>query len=200
MLKKHGGCSECIEMVESAMDSRKRDKGGSIMAVIDDYTGPAMEFITRGFMCVNEGDLDGAIVNYTQALRLDPKNGAAYANRGNAYFMKGDHHRAIEDCTQAIELDFLGKFGLAYQVRGIAYSQIGEDDLALPDLDRAIMVAPNEPYTHFIRGAVYFKKGKYAQAIADYERALLLEPDSPLAVHWKQMLEKARQAQATQRR
>ena len=52
-----------------------------------------------------KGDYDKAIADYTEAIRLDPKNAEAYCNRGHAYEEKGDYDKAIADCTEAIRLD-----------------------------------------------------------------------------------------------
>src|SRR5579871_17405 len=52
-----------------------------------------------------KGDLDRAIADDDQAIRLDPKYAIAHYNRGNAWFAKGDFDRAIADYDQAIRLD-----------------------------------------------------------------------------------------------
>jgi tetratricopeptide (TPR) repeat protein len=49
--------------------------------------------------------LNKAIDDYTQAIRLDPDNAAAYSNRGNAYYGKGDYQRTRADWEQALRLD-----------------------------------------------------------------------------------------------
>jgi tetratricopeptide (TPR) repeat protein len=48
---------------------------------------------------------DEAIAACSRLLALDPKNAAAYNNRGWAYDGKGDYDRAIADLDQAIWLD-----------------------------------------------------------------------------------------------
>src|SRR5689334_11763976 len=49
-------------------------------------------------------DLDAAIVEYTQALALQPDSADAYQGRGLAYYGQGDVDRAIADFTQALAL------------------------------------------------------------------------------------------------
>ena len=46
-----------------------------------------------------------AIADFEQAIKLDPKFAAAYANRGTAYYDKRDYDRAIADFDQAIQLN-----------------------------------------------------------------------------------------------
>ncbi len=45
----------------------------------------------------NKGDYDRAIADFTEAIRLDPKLGSAFSNRGLAYEKKGGFDRAIAD-------------------------------------------------------------------------------------------------------
>ena len=49
-------------------------------------------------------DLDGAIADFNQAIRLDPNYALAYRNRGNAKRKKGDVDGAIADYNRAIKL------------------------------------------------------------------------------------------------
>src|ERR1700736_2539625 len=62
-------------------------------------------FLNRGVEYVAKGDLDHAIADYDEAIRLDPKFVNAYYRRGNSYYSKGDYDRAIADYDEAIRLD-----------------------------------------------------------------------------------------------
>jgi tetratricopeptide (TPR) repeat protein len=46
------------------------------------------------------GDLDGAIADYTKAIELNPRYAAAYVNRGVARKTKGDLDRAMPTMTK----------------------------------------------------------------------------------------------------
>ena len=48
---------------------------------------------------------DNAIADYDQAIRLDPSDAMAYANRGAAWKEKGDLGKATADYDQAIRVD-----------------------------------------------------------------------------------------------
>ena len=50
-------------------------------------------------------EYDKAIADYNEAIRLDPKDAAAYDNRGNAWQAKGEYDKAIADYNEAIRLD-----------------------------------------------------------------------------------------------
>ena len=42
--------------------------------------------------------------DYNEAIHLKPDYADAFSNRGNAYYLKGDYDRAIQDNSQAIHL------------------------------------------------------------------------------------------------
>ena len=49
-------------------------------------------------------DFSGALKDYDEAIRLNPKHGPAYANRGSLRFNSGDQKGALEDFNQAVML------------------------------------------------------------------------------------------------
>ena len=51
------------------------------------------------------GEHDKAIADYSEAIRVDPKEADAYINRGSVFESKGELDRAIADFSQAIRLD-----------------------------------------------------------------------------------------------
>ncbi len=59
---------------------------------------------------MKQGDLDNAVADFTEAIRLQPKNPAAFALRSLAYGKKGDQAKAAEDLAQAKKLGVTPKF------------------------------------------------------------------------------------------
>ena len=87
------------------------NKGSGLFGkdIIPDPLG-AVGYDTRGNAYLQKGDLDKAVADFTQAIRLigiaAPQAAATeYCNRGIAYRRKGDLNRAILDHTQAIRLN-----------------------------------------------------------------------------------------------
>ena len=121
-----------------------------------------------------KGDLDKAIADYTEAIRLNPKDADAYGNRGYAYAAKGDLDKAIADCTEAIRLN--PKDADAYVNRGWAYGEKGDFGKAIADYSEAIRLNPKDADAHRGRGYDYDMKGDRDKAIADYTEAIRLNP------------------------
>src|SRR5580704_15845876 len=76
-------------------------------------------YANRGTEYKNKGDLDRAIADYSEAIRLDPEHVKAYNNRGITWAAKGELDRAIADYSEAIRLD--PKYVDAYDNRGDAW-------------------------------------------------------------------------------
>jgi len=121
------------------------------------------------------GDVDGAIAAYTQAIRLDPKNAEAYAQRARMRACTHELGKAIADYTEAIRLDPKNYF--AYCERARICEMKGDVDKAIADWTIAIPLAPpGDSYDvadiFFARGWFYGKKGELDKAIADYSEVV----------------------------
>ena len=62
-------------------------------------------YYNRGVSWLDKGELDKAISDYSQAIRLDPKFVQAYTNRGIVWSGKDQLDKAIADYNEAIRLD-----------------------------------------------------------------------------------------------
>ena len=101
----------------------------------------ANAYINRGIAWRAKGDLDRAIADYNEAIRLNPKDANAYASRGKAWGDKGDLDRAIADWNEAIRLN--PKDSDLYRNRGYLYFYMGDFAVAAADLLRANDIADN---------------------------------------------------------
>jgi tetratricopeptide (TPR) repeat protein len=112
----------------------------------------ALAYFNRGNAHSDLGDKQGAIEDYTQAIKIDPNFALAYFNRGVTRFDLGDKQGEIEDYTQAIKID--PNFALAYFNRGAARLDLGDKHGAIKDFQ----IAAN----------IYIKEGKET----DYQDAM----------------------------
>ena len=86
-----------------------------------------------------QGRIEEAITEYSEAIRLEPEYAAAYYNRGQAYFTLGQAQLAIQDFDDAIRLSpDHPELPLAHVGRAMAYTLLGEDEEAQRDISRAV--------------------------------------------------------------
>jgi uncharacterized protein (TIGR02145 family) len=137
--------------------------------------GMASECVDRGRAHEENGDIDKALVDYTEAIRLDPNYEDAYCCRGNVYSKTGHIDMAIADYNKAIHID--PKYIGAYYCRGCAYGDRGDADKAIADYSTAIQLDPRYALAYWGRGNTYKNKGDLDRALADYNNAIAFDPD-----------------------
>jgi lipoprotein NlpI len=98
----------------------------------------------RGIAYYAKGELDHAIADLDEAIRLNPKDKDALANRANTYRAKGNLDRAIADYDQLVQLD--PRNARAYFHRARFYWQGASFAKSLADLDQANQLNPKDAY------------------------------------------------------
>ena len=76
-----------------------------------------------------------ALMDFTTAIGLSPRNPYLYYNRASVYLRRKDYARAIDDYTQAIALD--AALAEAWYNRGLAYIESGRTGEGIADLSKA---------------------------------------------------------------
>jgi lipoprotein NlpI len=142
----------------------------------------ALAYNSRGIAYYNEKDLDRAVADYSEAIRLDPKYAAAYNNRGVAYRDRGDFDGAIADFSDAILL--APNYAFAFGNRGVAYFQKKDLDRAIADFNDVILLDPKSVPAYRTRGLAYLYSGNLAGALADVSQASELDPRDPYSALW----------------
>jgi tetratricopeptide (TPR) repeat protein len=129
----------------------------------------AKEHFDKGAALSGRGDWDAAILEYTNAINIDPNCAEAYNGRGSAYIWKKDYDRAIVDYTQAIKI--CPNYTEAYNCRGVAYSWKNDYGRAIADYTQAITLWPYYAEAYKNRAKAYSAKGNKTLAGADYAMA-----------------------------
>ncbi len=133
-------------------------------------------FHNRGLAFLAKGDLDQALADLSEGIRLDPKPAFRFHERGEAYLRKGDHMRAIADLTEAIRIDPTRAF--RFHSRANAFLAGGDLERALADFSEAIRIDPSRPFRFHSRANLYRDLGRYDKALTDYDAVLRLEPSN----------------------
>ncbi len=106
----------------------------------------ATSLATRGSIYIKTGEIDKAIVDYSEAIGYfvhsnrygfesamsDP--GLSYFSRGKAYYQLGKYENAIDDYTKAIKI--MPNYADIYNKRGLAYQAIGKSTEAEADFQK----------------------------------------------------------------
>jgi tetratricopeptide (TPR) repeat protein len=99
-----------------------------------------LAYANRGWAALQKNELDKAIADFTEVIRLEPNNAAAFNNRGSAWSEKKEHDKAIADFSEAIRLE--PRNVSYYDARGMALGSKKEFAKALSDYNEAIGLDP----------------------------------------------------------
>jgi len=134
----------------------------------------AIAYYDRGNAYDDKDQLDRAIADYSEAIRIKPDYANAYRNRGQAYGRTAHYDDAIADFDRAIALE--PNHVDAYSNRGFAYYYKGQYDRAIQDENQAIQLAPDDAVSFYVRGLAKQKSGDKIGGAADIARAQKLDP------------------------
>jgi tetratricopeptide (TPR) repeat protein len=129
-----------------------------------------------------------AIIAYSRAILLDPRNEGAYRGRAHAYNWLEDYQSAVSDETQVIALNPIGSSSdassrqqLAYRERGDVYIRLTEYQRALQDLNKAVELGPKDSEAYRLLGVAYDYIYKSQEAFQNDKRAIELDSSNASA-------------------
>lgn len=135
----------------------------------------APAFNNRGNAYTRKGDTDRAIADYTQAIRLDPNDAAAFNNRCWARATANrDLKAALADCEQSLRLK--PNYANALDSRAFVYLRLGEFDRSIGDYDAALALNPKQAASLYGRGVAKLRKGDAVAASFDFTAAKEIDP------------------------
>jgi tetratricopeptide (TPR) repeat protein len=169
----------CLRMTEAFERSVEKTDLARPIARPGQTTAEA--FFSSASAKIANGDLEGAIADYSRSIQLDPKRAVIYNNRANAKQVKGDVDGALADYTRAIELD--PKYVVAYYNRGGIQEAKGFLDKAIADYTRAIELDPKYAFAYNGRGKAKAAKSDLNGAIVDFSHAIELDPKNAEAYY-----------------
>jgi tetratricopeptide (TPR) repeat protein len=136
----------------------------------------ADDFFLQADTKLNNNDARGALVDYDQAIRINPNFSNAYLGRAAARSRLEDKQGAIDDLNQAIRVN--SNNVLAYAERGI-YRVFEDRKAAEADLKKALSlnIDTKDAVTYRRRGQLRFGLDDFKGAIADFDQALRINPN-----------------------
>jgi tetratricopeptide (TPR) repeat protein len=145
--------------------------GGALPLRADD----ASDAVAKGNLAYRNNRYEEAILDYSEALRLNPNDALTYGTRGMAYAKKGFFTQAIEDFSNFIRLN--PEFVDGYLYRGSAYEAERNHDQAIADYNTALRLNPDNAQAFAALAVTYEAKGDHPKAIANCRRALQHNPN-----------------------
>jgi tetratricopeptide (TPR) repeat protein len=139
-------------------------------------TPSSVAYTIRGTIWNEQRDFDKAIIDFNQAIRLDPKNPRAYIGRGLAWVPKHEWNKAISDFTEAIRLD--PKDASVHMCRGLVWHTKKEFEKAIWEYDESIRLDPRFASSYGNRALAWSAKGDIDKAISDYDEVIRLDPSA----------------------
>lgn len=143
-------------------------------------------YVNQGMDKSQQGNIKGALDDFTKAIQIDPHNDMAYVHRGKARFDLGDDKGALKDYDQAVGL--AKRSTQAYLNRGNVRAALDNEQGAIEDYNRAIAIDPQLAKAYLNRclslSNIALQQNKIAEqqaAIDDCTRAIQLKPNYAFA-------------------
>ena len=140
----------------------------------------------RGSAHYRLGDYRHALIDYTNAVRLDPNGSSAYYNLGLVDEQLDNKRGAVDDYTAAIRV---GKDnGDAYFQRGLIFLDSGKLDEAVTDFTTAMKLKPDDIFPVANRGIAYAWKRNEVRAEQDFTAVRLRDPSNAVVLRGEAIL------------
>ncbi|MEO1180300.1 MAG: tetratricopeptide repeat protein, partial [Cyanobacteria bacterium J06636_28] len=121
------------------------------------------------------GDSEGALDDYTEALRISPK-AYVYHNRALVQLYSHRYEMAAADFSEVIRLE--PRCADAFSNRSSVRHHLGNLAGAMQDVNQAIALNPSLANAYAQRGRIQVDLHQYQAAMADFDQALSLQPDA----------------------
>jgi len=151
----------------------------TILISFTSFSQTAKEFVNNGKKKDKLENYQGAINDYTKAIKQLPKfsneSAEIYYLRGKAKFQLQDYRGAYTDLTESIQTAPV--YAEAYYLSALSRVKLKEIG-AISDLHHAIELRPNYPEAHFLIGFLLDVQYKdYQNATIWYTKAIKLRPN-----------------------
>ena len=132
------------------------------------------QYFEKGQSLFNQSNFSEAILQYNEAIKLNPSYAVAYSDRGASKGNIGQFDGAIEDDKKAIELGL--RNSIIYSNLGFAYYKSRQPDSAKHYFTIAIKIDSSNSNAYRYRGEVKYDANDNKGAVADYSLAIKFNP------------------------
>jgi tetratricopeptide (TPR) repeat protein len=129
---------------------------------------------------LDAGQLDEAIAEYRQSLRLNSESAPTHYNLGFALSARGRRDEAIGEFQAALRID--PDYAKAHNNLGALLQMSGQPDAARDHYRRAVALRPDNVESRTNLGLLLSSQGRAAEAADQFVEALALRGDNPQAL------------------
>lgn len=157
----------------SAIDSSNYNRALKFLSVAiaekESDTTVAYLFFMRAQMYEKVGNLDSALLDYTQSIKSNPTDISSYLHSGRIFNLLGKYEEALDNYNKALgisnnDIEVLLK-------RADILTATGHDSLAFEDYEKVISIEPENDYAIMSRGIIYERFKEHEKCCADLEKA-----------------------------
>ena len=130
-----------------------------------------------GNLLAQMGQIDQAVWNWSQVLRLNPNDYNAHNNLGIALGWKGRSDEAIRHYTEALRIR--PDLPETHNNLGLELARRGQTDAALQHYAEAVRLKPDFAMAHKNLGSLLAAVGRVDQAVDVYRQAVRIQPFDP---------------------
>jgi len=131
--------------------------------------------IDLGGLLAQAGNLDEAVGQFEQSLRIRPANEPAHYSLGLALTQQGKLQEAIQHYQEAVKLK--PDYADVHNNLGNLLAQTGKLDEAASQYEQVLRIKPDYAQAQYNLGVVLYKLGRVQEAIGHWEQALRINPD-----------------------
>jgi len=132
--------------------------------------------LNLGVALAQQGDLDEAIAEFHQALKIAPDSYEAHVDLGGALMRQKRFIEAIDHFRRAIEIETL-RINAHGALAGVLLLQ-GNIDEARAEFERVVEIDPRNTTARNELGQILFDQGKIDESTAQFEAAVAANPKS----------------------
>jgi len=135
------------------------------------------EFMARGLAAVEAQNDDEAIIEFRNAIQLDPNDADAHYELAKAYLRTKQLNDAYWELTESVRLNPDNtKARLSYGAMSMA---VGEFQEALDQADAVVALLPDQSGAYVLRGQALARLNREDEAEEPFLKAIEVDPDDP---------------------
>jgi tetratricopeptide (TPR) repeat protein len=133
-----------------------------------------------GLLLAKRGDVDGAVEQFGQSVKLRPDSAKYHNQLGAALESRGRVEDAALQYEEAVKIQPQSAF---YSNLGGALAKQGQFEEALRNFNQALALNPNDSQIHFNLANALVQQDQLSDAVEHFQKAVKIQPDFAEAYH-----------------